>query len=179
MEAFNQKLFLWINASADAPSWLIESGRFLAEWPLIMAALLALLTLPMHRQQAPFIMVRVGYTLVLALTVAYLFRYNIEHARPFVMGLGRTLTDHAPTSSFPSIHMTLVLATGFPLLLISATRTTGAIILFLAVLVAWARIYLGVHFPFDMLGALAISLVAALIVQRLPLKKLLPARFSS
>ena len=179
MEAFNQKLFLWINASADAPSWLIEIGRFLAEWPLIMAAMLALLTLPMHRQQAPLIILRVGCTLVLALTVAYLFRYNFEHARPFVMGLGRTLTDHAPTSSFPSIHMTLVLATGFPLLFIAATRATGAIILFLAALVAWARIYLGVHFPFDMLVALLISLLATLIVQRLPLKKLLPARFSS
>ncbi|MGG4774120.1 phosphatase PAP2 family protein [Paenalcaligenes sp. Me52] len=179
MEAFNQKLFLWINASADAPLWLIDSARFLAEWPLIIAALLALLTLPMHPKQAPLIILRVGCTLVLALTVAYLFRYNMEHARPFVMGLGRTLTEHAATSSFPSIHMTLVLATGFPLLLISVTRATGGMILFMSALVAWARIYLGVHFPFDMLGALVVSLLSALIVQRLPLEKLLPTRFSS
>lgn len=179
MEAFNQKLFLWINASTEAPSWLIESARLLAEWPLIMAAMLALLTLVRHPTAAPMIVLRVGGTLVLALSIGYLFRYNIEHARPFVMGLGRTLTDHAATSSFPSIHMTLILATGFPLWLMATTRATGAVIVLLSVFVAWSRIYLGVHFPFDMVGALVVSLCSALIVQRLPLQKLLPARFSS
>lgn len=166
MEAFNQQVFLWINASAKAPIVLINSARFLAEWPLIIAAVLVLLALVRHRRRAFLIAIRVGTTLFLTLSIAYTFRYSFDHARPFVMGLGRTLTDHAATSSFPSIHLSLMLATGFSLLLMTATRMIGAIIVCLSLAVAWARVYLGVHFPFDMLGAGIISAVSALVVKR-------------
>ena len=48
------------------------------------------------------------------------------------------------------------------LFVLSRYYTIAAFFALLSVLVAWARIYLGVHFPFDMIGALILSFFVAL-----------------
>ena len=54
-------------------------------------------------------------------------------------------------------------------LLNRSTRRWGVLWLLLGIPVAWSRIYLGVHYPMDMVGAFAISLLAASAVRILPL----------
>ena len=76
-----------------------------------------------------------------------------------MIGLGHTFIPHAADSSFPSDHLTLLLAVAFSFLMHRRLRVAGRTLAFLGLPVAWARIYLGVHFPLDMIGA---ALVAAL-----------------
>jgi len=85
------------------------------------------------------------------------------HPRPFMMGIGHTLIAHAADSSFPSDHLTLLWSVAFSCLLHARLRFAGWILAGLGVPVAWARIYLGVHFPFDMLGALLVAALSARI----------------
>ena len=40
----------------------------------------------------------------------------------------------------------------------------GGILLVLGFAVAWSRIYLGVHFPLDMVGALGVAALASLLI---------------
>ncbi|MDN5843547.1 MAG: undecaprenyl-diphosphatase, partial [Alcaligenaceae bacterium] len=75
------------------------------------------------------------------------------HPRPFIMGLGHTFIPHAPDSSFPSDHLTLWWAVAFTIFTNKALWRIGAILTLLGIPIAWARIYLGVHFPLDMIGA--------------------------
>jgi undecaprenyl-diphosphatase len=75
---------------------------------------------------------------------------------------GHTFLTHAADSSFPSDHLTLIWATGFALCMASVTRRAGIALAVLGVPVAWSRIYLGVHYPFDMLGAACVAALAAL-----------------
>lgn len=85
------------------------------------------------------------------------------HPRPFEIGLGQQWIPHATDASFPSDHGTLTFALAFSLLF-SARRIWGLGFLALAFGVAWARIYLGVHFPLDMLGAAAVAGLGSALV---------------
>ena len=85
------------------------------------------------------------------------------HPRPFAVPIGRTLIEHAPDSSFPSDHVTFLIASGLGLLAWTHHRWAGFAILVLSVPVAWARMFLGVHFPLDMVGAIPIGSLGLLI----------------
>jgi len=82
-----------------------------------------------------------------------------QHPRPFMIGLGHTLIPHAADSSFPSDHATVLFAVSLTLLLGRAT-VPGLAVLLAGFCVAWARIFLGVHFPLDMIGAAAVAGIA-------------------
>ena len=41
------------------------------------------------------------------------------------------------------------------------TRTTGSVMALTGIAMAWARIYVGVHFPLDMLGAFVVAMAGA------------------
>ncbi len=60
-------------------------------------------------------------------------------------GVGTTFIEHAPTASFPSNHM-LIFSTIALSYLFAQRKIIGIILLFLSFMVAWSRIYLGVHF---------------------------------
>ncbi|MEX8493621.1 phosphatase PAP2 family protein [Sphaerotilus sp.] len=66
---------------------------------------------------------------------------------------------HAPDASFPSDHGTVFSAVSLCLLL-AGEWVWGLAVLMVGMGVAWARVYLGVHFPLDMLGAVGAPLPA-------------------
>ncbi len=82
-------------------------------------------------------------------------------ARPLQAGIGHTWLAHGLETSFPSDHATLLLSIGLALVITPALRFAGLAITALGVTTAWARVYLGVHFPLDMAASAVISLVAA------------------
>ncbi|MGG7993411.1 phosphatase PAP2 family protein [Klebsiella aerogenes] len=68
--------------------------------------------------------------------------------------------------SFPSDHATLFFSAGMSLLLAGAKRS-GGLILLLSILVAWSRVFLGVHFPLDMAGAALVAVLTCLLLRPL------------
>lgn len=78
-----------------------------------------------------------------------------------MIGLGHTFLAHAPDSSFPSDHATVFATLCVTL---SAQRLTRLALATLAIgsAVAWARIFLGVHFPLDMIGAAGVAVAVHL-----------------
>lgn len=86
------------------------------------------------------------------------------HPRPYMMGLCKPLIPHAPETSFPSDHVTLLFGAALALLFRSGWKSKGALLLIIAVIGAWGRVYTGLHFPFDMLGSFAVALFAVFIL---------------
>ena len=78
-----------------------------------------------------------------------------------MIGLGHTLIQHAPDSSFPSDHLSLLWAVSFTFLIRGHLRILGFALAVMGLLMAWARIYLGVHFPLDILGSMIVAAIAA------------------
>lgn len=79
--------------------------------------------------------------------------------RPFTI-LPTRLLFYAPTdSSFPSNAATIAFAIAFGTFFVN--RKAGGILLILASMLAFARVYVGIHYPSDVLGGAAIAAVTA------------------
>lgn len=159
LETLNRSLFMLINAGGDTPHWLIQCAIGIAAGLIYLLPLLLvgfwLWGNPAERR----LMLKAALVTVIALLANQLIWAVWPHPRPFVIGLGHTWMMHAPDSSFPSDHMTVFACIGLTLLL-DGLSGWGVIILLTGLSVAWARVFLGVHFPLDMLGAMLISLLA-------------------
>ncbi len=163
LETWNQTAFLAMNAGLRPSPLAVGIAKVLATGAvyLVMAAL-------------GIGWVRRGkclrYTLLDA-TLAALFSLAIAvgitliwyHPRPFEIGLGRQMIPHVTDASFPSDHGTLLFVLAISLM-VSAQWLWSIGFLALALSVAWGRIYLGVHFPLDMVGAMLVAAVGNALV---------------
>ena len=88
---------------------------------------------------------------ILAFSLSQIIPIFWQYPRRFVMGLGHALIFHAPDSSFPSDHAAVFSALEITLLM-GSEGVLAVLTIIAGIAVAWARIFLGVHFPLDMLG---------------------------
>ena len=103
-----------------------------------------------------------------ALGVAQLIGHVVDRARPYtLMPAAHVLIDRTADFSFPSDHATAVGAVAAGLWL--ANRRLGRLAAGLAVLMAFARVYVGAHYPGDVLAGLVVG--AALVVALWPLAR--------
>lgn len=164
----NVLLFSLINADAGLAGWRLSAAVLAAEWVImLMPAGLVLLWIrgsAREREAA----VRALLTAVCALTLSMLIGMLWPHPRPFVAAVGHTFMQHAADSSFPSDHATSMFSVALALVLSRArgAHQFGAVLLPLSVLVAWSRVYLGVHWPLDMVGAFVVSGAMAVLLSR-------------
>jgi undecaprenyl-diphosphatase len=165
MEELNRSLFLAINASAEASLPMRELAIFFAQWMVFCVPLLLAVLWIFGEQRQRRVVLLAGLSIALALACNLVIRELWFHPRPFMLGLGQNFLAHAPGASFPSDHASGLFAMAFALILASL-RMTGLVMLGLALLVSWARVYLGVHFPFDILGGCLVGLLSAWLVRQ-------------
>ena len=156
LSELNLSLFSWINASPEATNTSIHFAIFIANDLLYcMILLFAWFWLRGNYDTKKQILKAFIFTSI-AIFISQCISHAYYHPRPFVMEVGRTLIYHAPNGSFPSDHMLIFSSIAFSYLF-SAQRKLGIFLLIMAWLVAWSRVYLGVHFPLDMLGAFLLA----------------------
>ena len=156
LSELNLSLFSWINASPEASNTIIHFAIFIANDLLYcMILLFAWFWLRGNYDTKKQILKAFIFTSI-AILISQCISHVYYHPRPFVMEVGRTLIYHAPNGSFPSDHMLIFSSIAFSYLF-SAQRKLGGFLLIMAWLVAWSRVYLGVHFPLDMLGAFLLA----------------------
>ncbi|MCA1248716.1 undecaprenyl-diphosphatase [Massilia sp. MS-15] len=165
VEHLNLILFAVLNAPAGLDGWPLLGAIFAAEW-LIYLVPLSLVVLWLAgggpvREAA----LRAFVAAMCALALNNLIGQLWYSPRPFVLEAGHTFLLHAADSSFPSDHATSIFSVALVLAFsgVPAARRTGWLLLPLALVVAWSRVYLGVHWPKDMAGALAMSAAMALL----------------
>ncbi|MFC5512455.1 phosphatase PAP2 family protein [Massilia jejuensis] len=162
----NHFLFSLFNATPGLAGWRLHAAIFAAEWVILVVPLGLVLMwtngLPGQREAA----VRALLAAVAALTMSKLIGLAWFHPRPFMVQIGQTYLDHAPDSSFPSDHATSMFSVALTLAVcqLREARRFGLVLLVLAMAVAWARVFLGVHWPLDMVAAFVVSSLAALLV---------------
>ena len=156
LSELNLSLFSWINASPEASNTSIHFAIFIANDLLYcMILLFAWFWLRGNYDTKKQILKAFIFTSI-AILISQCISHVYYHPRPFVMEVGRTLIYHAPNGSFPSDHMLIFSSIAFSYLF-STQRKLGIFLLIMAWLVAWSRVYLGVHFPLDMLGAFLLA----------------------
>lgn len=180
LESLNQRLFLMLNASASTSPWKVEFATVSADYAIyIIPVILVVLWLRGNDQTRGGLVMAI-LVAELALFVNQLIPIWWFHPRPFMLPIGKTFVEHAADSSFPSDHLTFILGVAFALGYWTRLRGTTFIIMGIGMLVAWARIFIGVHFPFDMIGSALIAaiLLVALIPANEAIQKHLTAKMA-
>ncbi|MGC8758102.1 undecaprenyl-diphosphatase [Caldisericum sp.] len=160
MANLNISLFRFINSFAGSNVSLDKAMIFAAQYLIYTVPLFLLALWIMGNDKKKKEALLVFLSVLASLTLAWLITKFYYHPRPFVVGLGKELIKHAADSSFPSDHATFIFAVAFALLLIKEYwESLIFFALFLAV--GFARVYCGIHFPYDILGAIPISMLGA------------------
>lgn len=159
MNALDQTLFAAINAGS--PSWDKTA------WVAYVAARYVVLLIPLHlailwlagthhvRRQA----LTLASALLIAIGISFAIGALFPTPRPFLIPLGHQLIAHRESPSFPSNHGLVMFTYAAAMLALRHWR--HAICIGIAgLIVAWSRIYLGIHFPLDMVGALILAIGA-------------------
>ena len=177
MEDLNHALFLWLNAPEHPSTLLLAIATFFAEYAIW--ALPAIIGFGWLRgsEHTRKVLLEATVSGLVGLLINQIIGLIWQHPRPFMIGLGHTLIPHAADSSFPSDHLTLQWAVAFSFLMHRSPRMVGLALALLGLPVAWARIYLGVHFPLDMVGAALVAGLSAWLAFR-EMRVYLPATYS-
>lgn len=171
LEHLNLYLFSLFNAQAGLHGWPLSAALFAAERLILLVPMMLLLLWiggdSLQRQAA----VRAALATAGALAANAVIGLLWFHPRPFVAGVGHTFMHHAPDSSFPSDHATIMFTVSLVLAFSQSAnaRRIGTLLLPVSIVVAWSRVFLGVHYPVDMIGALFVALgMLALVNTRAP-----------
>jgi len=168
--------------SRHLPGFLDSFLGFLGEYgvPLSSLAVLALAWRWARRRPgggAPAAVAAVmwaGLAAGLGLVLNVAVRALVQRPRPFVTYPGRLhlLMDHSANGSFASDHATFTMAVAVGLLLIN--RRFGAIGVVLAAFEGFLRVFMGVHYPTDILGGYALATATSLLLAPLAMALLVP-----
>lgn len=168
LENINYALFYWINATPASSEGAIAAATFIAKEMILLVPLLAAamwLWGPRHQVDAQrHLVLKMAMAIVLSLALSWVIGHLFPHARPFAVGAGYNFLHHAADDSFPSDHGTVAFTFGFAFLFWHR-RWSGALLLAVAGAIAWSRVYLGVHWPLDMVGGFLAALSGCLGAQ--------------
>ena len=158
---FNQ-----IRHFANSTSWLHGFMEFMAKYGIVFLAIALLVGWWIGRQDNSPRKVAIAVWSALAALVALVLVQPISNAareqRPFVNHPEvHKLIAHAADYGFPSDHATGAGAIAAGLLFLS--WRLGLVTTLIAFLIAFSRVYVGVHFPQDVLAGLALGAVVAVI----------------
>lgn len=167
MDALNLQLFAWIHQGSGQQPLLDALAIFFSETgPYLLMGALVLLWFVANDQRRSTLLESTEAA-AFGLMLNQLLGLVYFHPRPYMLGLAQPLIVHAPENSFPSDHATLMLTAAFYLICRTDWRRPGLLLLIFALATAWGRVYAGIHFPFDILGSLLVSVASLTLVFRL------------
>lgn len=169
-ETLNRALFAFVSGTSAPTGALLAGAIFIAEWLILTGPVLLVVLWIFGSTGDRRAAVGAGLSAILAVAIAATLSILVWHPRPFMDGLAANYLNHAADSSFPSDHATQLFALGFSLWLMPSLLLPRAWIAMmgLGLAVGWARVYLGVHYPFDIFGAALVGLSSALVFATSP-----------
>ncbi|MEU9395025.1 phosphatase PAP2 family protein [Streptomyces sp. NPDC048324] len=165
----------------DAPHWFDRGMEFVGEYGLLLAMVLLVLwcwwsVRRRGAEDAASSVAALVWTPIaagIAVLVNVPIRGFVERPRPFLEHQGLDVLVSGKTDySFVSDHATITMAIGVGLFV--ANRKFGIVGIALALLEGFCRVYMGVHYPTDVVGGFALGTAVALLLSPLAMALLTP-----
>lgn len=173
--SLNVDLFYLINNDMANPLFdaimppLSNCGGFVT---LLVLCILAILVLRHYKKERYLKIAKLClYALVLSGVIAACLKLAYHSPRPFtVLDHVRQLTVPSEPNSFPSGHTSSSMSV--VTVLVWTLRENKALVVLLilfALLIAFSRVYVGMHYPFDVLVGAAVGVVSGVLVLKVKL----------
>lgn len=160
MNALNLALFQWLAAGSQPTPWVLSVASAFALWGAWLSAAILVVALWRHRADRAYLCV-VAAAAGLASLLSHAIAMQLDVPRPFVLGLAPAYIAHAGRGSLPSTHAAVMFMVALAFLLRPSLRRLGLTLLAVAAATGWARVYVGVHFPLDIVAGLLLGAVIA------------------
>jgi undecaprenyl-diphosphatase len=158
----------WINGFAGHSPALDRAMIAVSQFgvPLIVAFVVLQWWSKTDRAHMRHAAISAGLAFLLGLAANQVILLFVHRMRPYDAGVSQLLIEKSADWSFPSDHATASVAVAVALLL-QRLPLRAAVAVLAALLICLSRVYIGIHYAFDVLGGAAVGAVVAVVVARL------------
>lgn len=161
----NMEFFRLINNLANKNIFLDKAMIFFSKDMIyIFAGILGLVFLigvVKKNQSIRFVAVNTALLTVINLILAYFIGILYYVDRPFVHNNVNLLYPHVEDASFPSDHATVTMS--IALGIGKYNKSLSIVLTILSMIIGFSRVYVGHHFPFDIIGSYIMVLITRYI----------------
>lgn len=162
-------LFQKINSLAHTSKILDWIGIFLADYALYTAGIILLVLLFWKKNR--LMVVSVAISVILSrLIITEIIRYFYHYPRPYVVleAAKKLIAENQDYASFPSGHAAIFFAIAMAIYFFN--KKLGIVFFVGAILIGIARIFVGIHWPSDILGGAIIGILSAWFISKIFIK---------
>ncbi len=164
IEQINITLFHLINQYAGVNPSIDIIAVFMAQYmPVVIILVLAYLWIKNGNKHRNIVLYGI-YASIIGLAINLIIGLIYFHPRPFMIQMGTQLFQYPAETSFPSDHTTFMISMALMLIYFKETRMVGIGLFILGLTGGFARVFSGVHFPFDILGAIVVSIFSSILI---------------
>ena len=166
----NAMIFQAINGTANTSGLIDFIGKFFADYLLYIAVLFFIVLFFINKTR--LMVIAIGISVFLSRIVITEPLKRIFHiARPYVSidGVKKIVGENGDYFSFPSGHASVFFAIATAIFCFN--KKWGIVSFIIAILVGVARIYVGVHWPIDVVAGALIGILSGIVVNKFIIKK--------
>src|SRR4030042_128527 len=131
----------------------------------ILIFILILFLLKDYKKYWQFVLKALGAAVLSRFVITEIIRFFWEKPRPFIENNINPLIEHEASSAFPSGHAAFYFA--LSTVVYFYNKKLGILFLISSVLISFSRVFVGVHWPSDILTGAVIGILSAWLIIKL------------